>query len=122
MSEKENIEEKSGYLDRVLELYQRAKKTTLSAPKDVTNWLANDIKGSGAWEYKLEEIDIHYPHEAEKKMNELGNDRWELVHTMPGDVHTFLFKRPKESFLDYIPAQELVGLLPLSINRLKKKD
>jgi hypothetical protein len=44
------------------------------------------------WEYRTEYGDYD-----EAKLNEWGNDGWELVTVIPGEPgkHTYFFKRPK---------------------------
>jgi hypothetical protein len=45
------------------------------------------------WEYKIEHGDF-----GQEKLNEWGNEGWELVTVIPGepDQYTHFFKRPKQ--------------------------
>jgi hypothetical protein len=118
-SEKKN---KEGYLDKILDFYSRAKRSGQNLGGDVSSWLLRDVAQTGNWEYQVEDFSNRSRDSIVELLNEMGNKRWELADVISEeDEKLAIFKRPKESFLDYVPASELITLLPLAMNRKKKK-
>ena len=89
------------------DMYESLKEKGLTQSESAKEWLAEDFKSMGAWEYKVEMILVA---EAEKKLNELGDQRWECFQVKD---NTYFFKRQKQSFLKAIPLRDLMQLIPL---------
>ena len=93
--------------------YDKIMESGGKVTQDAWNWVNEDWKKRGAWEYKVlvwnekEEISL------EDKLNELGQQRWECfwVGDDKGTLRMF-FKRPKYSFLRSMPANDLLRFIP----------
>ncbi len=106
-------EEKSGALQRVKELYDRkkisrrinelyeqAKRSGEKVPATVSEWVKEDLKKIGTWEYKTVVLESRDTAGAEQRLNELGQERWECFWMERGDVGVTCFlKRPGRSVL-----------------------
>ena len=99
--------------EQVLEMYERAKEMGEQVPQDVYEWVRQDIGKIGDWEYLVDEIPIANPAAAEKRLNELGADRWECiwVHSSGGKT-SIILKRPSRSYLKQLPLSQLMRLFP----------
>ena len=96
------------------EMYNSLKEQGLTKADNTQQWLANDWKLAGAWEYHVETLVSDADIAAQ--LNELGKERWECFHVVPpaaGQVTTFYFKRPAQSYLNNLPMKDLMHLLPL---------
>ncbi len=81
----------------------------LDAPVE---WAADDLENIGDWEYRVVEVDRLSAEELEAALNELGNERWEVIwidDTLSG--RTIILKRPSISLLSKLPLSALGRLL-----------
>ena len=103
-----------GMWDQILLLYEGAKESTADIPEDVTEWIEQDFHKIGDWEYRLLELPSAEATALEKKLNELGQERWECFWVGPaGNGATrFFFKRPSRSYLTNLPLMDLLKLVP----------
>ena len=66
----------------------------------------------GDWEYKVVPFGEVAATELEKKLNQLGSDRWQCFWVEAnGKSKVFYFKRTKLSYINKIPAADLLRLL-----------
>jgi hypothetical protein len=99
--------------DQVLTFYESAKEQGEQVPKDVYEWVRNDLGSVGDWEYKLFELQSADTATIEKKLNELGTDRWECLWVQPVGVKTrFYMKRPSRTYLKNLPLSQLLKMIP----------
>lgn len=96
----------------VKSLYEKAKSTGEQVPRDVYQWIRDDLKHLGDWEYLVVEVDAGDASALETRLNELGQERWELCWAMPGDEVRYVMKRRSRTYLNHIPMSDLLGLLP----------
>lgn len=84
------------------------KKLTLQT-KD---WLKQDVEKMGDWEYKVVTFAGKNHEELEKNLNQLGNERWQCfwVEGSPKEK-VFYFKRTKMSYINKIPAADLIRII-----------
>ena len=129
----ENTEEKS-YSERLKEaasekikqskdLYDKGVKAasakyaeTFEEGKDLSGkskeWLLKDIENIGDWEYKVESYSPEESKEIEKKLNELGKERWQCFWVESDKKEkVFYFKRTKMSYLSKIPTGALLRIM-----------
>lgn len=96
------------------QVYNRAVKAGDTSAKSAQNWISDDIRKIGTWEYKLLEINDD-PAAIEAALNNLGQKRWNCFAVMPRPNATIVyhFKRPHHSYLQQLPAKELLRLAPM---------
>lgn len=103
----------TGIWKEILRLYEKAKETGEQVPKDVYEWLTQEVQGLGDWEYRVVEMKEASPAELEARLNELGTERWECIWIETvGRKTRYTFKRPVKGYLGQIPLSELIKLLP----------
>ena len=93
--------------------FHSLKEQGLTTATDTSQWLRDDWKSMGGWEYKVVALDGGA--ETEAKMNELGEQHWECFFVQPGggtSGATFYFKKPSKSFLKDLPMRDAMLLLP----------
>jgi hypothetical protein len=72
-----------------------------------------DIENLGDWEYRIVEIPDGPAEEQEQRLNELGNERWEVYWVQPAaDNVRFYLKRPSISYLSRVPLSTLMRIIP----------
>ena len=103
----------TGIWDRVLTLYEAAKEAGEQVPKDVYAWVKQDFGKIGDWEYLVTDLSLSDTDAVQRRLNELGSERWECIwiHTS-GKKTSFIFKRPAKSYLRNIPLPQLMNLIP----------
>ena len=76
--------------------------------EDPVEWAADDIENIGDWDYKVENLAYSSPEDLESKLNEFGNDRWEVIwlERTPNGFLAIL-KKPSISYLSKIPLSQL---------------
>ena len=106
-------EEAQSLTERALEeLQQRYDDLTESDLDAPVEWAQEDIENIGDWEYKIIEIDKMPAEELEAMLNELGNDRWEVIWIDPSLTGmTIYLKKPSISLISKIPLSQLGRLL-----------
>ncbi len=97
----------------VTQMYTTAKDQGLTSAGNVKDWVANDLKSQGDWQYRIVSMDSTDPPAIQTRLNELGLDRWECFHVADQNGNWTLFlKRPKRSYLSRIPLRDLTNFLP----------
>ena len=91
-------------------MYEKAKKSGETSASSAKEWVTSDLAKSGTWQYKVVVIESDNLEEIQRKLNELGSERWECYSIVGQRYH---FKRPQHSTLRQLPAKELLRLLPL---------
>ena len=75
--------------------------------KEIDNpvqWAADDLENIGDWEYKVEEFSSSDPEELEAVLNDLGDERWEVIWIEKNaDGYVVFLKKPSVSYLNKIP-------------------
>jgi hypothetical protein len=124
-SEKKRKQEDKSFLDRGKKLFdekvESGKKLydeKLGSGKEITNqtknWVKGDIENIGDWEYKIVAFADKKPTELEKELNQLGNERWQCFWVeATGKDKVFYFKRTKMSYIQKIPAGDLLRIIGL---------
>ena len=106
-------EEDDGIWTEVVRLYERAKETGAQVPKDVYEWLKEDLESIGVWEYRVTEIDSPDTGTLEASLDEMGLERWECIFVQPvGSRTRLIMKRPKKTFLRHLPVSDILKLIP----------
>ena len=107
----ENSQEPS-FWDKIKKKFEDAKSDDKELSKKTKEWIKEDIKKIGDWEYKVVNIKYKSIDELENKLNELGNERWECFWVEEREeVVVFIFIRPKRSYLQKIPKGDLLKML-----------
>ncbi len=95
------------------ELQAKYDELTAERLDDPVQWASDDLENIGDWEYRVVELpSAASAAELETALNELGNDRWELVwieETSSGSQA--ILKRPAVSLLSKIPLSQLGRLI-----------
>ena len=122
-AEEEKKEEDKSYLDRLKKIYdekvesgKKLYEKNLGSGKDISaqtkEWLMKDLENMGDWEYKIAAFGNKVPEEMEKELNQLGNERWQCFWVdNAGKQKVFYFKRTKMSFIQKIPAADLLRII-----------
>lgn len=75
---------------------------------DPVKWAAEDLENIGDWEYKVETLPLDSPKEFEAALNDLGDERWEVIWMEKQAVgYTVFLKKPAVSYLNKIPLSSL---------------
>mgnify|MGYP003972806361 FL=1 len=122
-AEKEKKEEEKSYLDRLKKAYdekvesgKKLYEKNFGDGKELTEqtkqWVKEDIENMGDWEYKIVAFGGKASTEMEKELNQLGNERWQCFWVEPsGKDKVFYFKRTKKSYIQKIPAGDLLRII-----------
>lgn len=112
--------EESSTADRALEELQRRYEGLQQQFEELTSdsldapveWAQEDLENIGDWEYKVVEVGRQSAEELEATLNELGNDRWQVIW-IEGNLSgkTIILKRPAVSVLSKLPLSALGRLL-----------
>ena len=99
----------------VNDTYKSLKDQGLTHAGSATQWLTDDIRAIGSWEYKVISLNANDSVEAiEAKLNEHGGKKWECFHVVEGaESMKLMFKRAKRSYLKNGPLKDLMKLVPL---------
>lgn len=103
------------YLKTIKVLYEKAKQSGEQVPDDITQWVTEDVKQIGSWQYFILELPTAENSEIEKRLNELGSKRWEcywLENTASGKK--FYMKKSGRSYLQRV--SKAIKLLPIGGN------
>ena len=116
-TEQAEKESSPGVWEEIQRLYEKAKKAGEKVPEDIMEWLRQDLKRIGTWEYRVVTLRSATAKGLEEKLNQLGSDRWESFAVLHDGrkVHLF-FKRPVKSYLKAIPVTDLWKLIPHADN------
>ena len=103
----------TGVWDEVERLYESAKETGERVPKDIYDWIREDIENLGDWEYRVVELENSDAKSLEGQLNELGQERWECIWVQTsGKTTRFFLKRPVRSYMKTLPLSQLLKLIP----------
>ena len=123
MAEDEPKAEDKSYSEKLREVYEKGLKgakekyaETVGDGKELTGkskeWLLKDIENIGDWEYKVESYGPEQAKEIEKKLNELGKERWQCFWVESSKKEkVFYFKRTKLSYLSKIPTGAILRIM-----------
>ena len=88
-------------LKELKRLYEEAKE---KAPDDPVEWAKEDLRRGGDWEYRVVALSAAEAETVEVKLNEYGQDRWEVFWVREEDeTVTVYMKRPAKSYLRSVP-------------------
>ena len=102
-------------MEEVQRLYEQAKAAGEKVPGSISEWVKEDLSRIGAWEYRIETLDTAKVDQLQARLNELGNERWDVFWVSPekkGTQARFYFKRPSRSYLRAIPVGDILKLVP----------
>lgn len=94
------------------ELQQKYDELVEDKLDDPVEWAAADIENFGDWDYRVENLAYSSPEELAAQLNELGNDRWEVIwlERKPGGFLAVL-KKPSVSYLSKIPLSQIGSIV-----------
>ena len=96
---------------QVVKIYQEARGSSEAATEDVLDWARNDLESIGDWEYKVVFLTNPNPLGLEKRLNELGTERWEVVWMdRQGANVTVTLKRTSRTWRNKLPLGQLLRL------------
>ena len=106
-------ETEPGVWTEVERLYESAKETGERVPKNIYDWVREDIENLGDWEYRVVELETSDSKSIEDELNELGQERWDCIWVQAsGKTTRFFLKRPVRSYLTTLPLSQLLKLIP----------
>ena len=123
MAEDNPKAEEKSYSEKLKEVYEKGLKgakekyaETVVDGKELTGkskeWVLKDIENIGDWEYKVESYDPDKTKDLEKKLNELGKERWECFWVESSKKEkVFYFKRTKMSYMSKIPTGAILRIM-----------
>lgn len=104
----------TGIWDEVRSVYDEARDAGETGAEDVYDWVEQDFRKIGDWEYRLVEVALDEPASLQDELNKLGADRWECFWVRPQADSLLLFlKRPAKTYLKHIPMSDLMKLIPV---------
>ena len=108
----EEEKDETSYWEIIKGKIEELKSENLEKSEKAKNWIEEDIKRIGDWEYKVIKMKSSNIEEIEKNLNELGTDRWECfwVEKRKKEM-VFYFKKPKISYLQKIPKGDLLKMI-----------
>lgn len=75
---------------------------------DPVEWAAEDIENIGDWDYKIENLAFASAEDLESRLNELGNEKWEVIWLeRTNDGFLAVLKKPSISYLSKIPLSQI---------------
>jgi len=99
------------YLEIIKALYEKAKQSGEQVPDDIVQWVTEDYKQIGTWQYAVLEFSAEEDADIEKKLNQLGSKRWECFWVEKAQAGTrFYLKKPGRSYLHR--AAKVIRLFP----------
>ena len=123
LAEEESKAEEKTYSEKLKEVYEKGLKgakdkyaETVGDGKELTGkskeWVLKDIENIGDWEYKVEAYGAEQAKDMEKKLNELGKERWQCFWVESSKKEkVFYFKRTKMSYLSKVPAGAILRIM-----------
>ncbi len=106
-------EPEPGMWSDVERLYESAKEAGERVPKNIYDWVREDIENLGDWEYRVVELESSDSKSIEDELNELGQERWDCIWVQAsGKTTRFFLKRPVRSYLTTLPLSKLLKLIP----------
>ena len=106
-------EETSDLWGEVQQLYEKAKEAGEQVPETTMDWIRQDLKRIGDWEYRIVSLSGS-SEQIEQELNKLGQERWDCFWVQPEDQRIrFFLKRPSRSYLSSMPVSSLMKLLPI---------
>ena len=108
----EKNSQEPSYWDTIKKKFEEAKSDDKELSDKAKEWIEEDIKKIGDWQYKVLRMKYEGTVKLEQTLNELGNERWECFWVEKEDETVILmFKRPVVSYLQKIPKGELFKML-----------
>lgn len=93
--------------------YNKVKSTGEKVPDNVIEWATEDIKKIGDWNYKVVYLSNENTENIEAKLNEYGENRWEVIWIESNDNgKTIYMKRAAKSYLKHLPLKEVLKVIP----------
>jgi len=89
----EKSSQEPSYWDIIKKKFEEAKSDDKELSDKAKEWIEEDIKKIGDWEYMVLSIKYEGTVKLEQKLNELGNERWECFWFKKKMKHLFLFLR-----------------------------
>ena len=123
LAEGDSKKEDASYLEKFKKLYDEQLKDAKKLYEDQLDagkkagakskeWILKDFEGIGDWEYKVVNLEGGDVAALEKLLNGFGSERWQCFWVEASDRgRIFFFKRPKRTYLNKIPAGELLRLI-----------
>ena len=123
LAEEESKAEEKTYSEKLKEVYEKGLKgakdkyaETVGDGKELTGkskeWVLKDIENIGDWEYKVEAYGAEQAKDMEKKLNELGKERWQCFWVESSNKEkVFYFKRTKMSYLSKVPTGAILRIM-----------
>lgn len=102
-------EDEKSYRKKIKEQYERAREAGEDVPKDVGEWIKQDLGNLRHWYYKVETIEEKDDLKLQKRLDELGLERWDCFEVVKVRKGFKVFcKRRRRSFLGMVPLRELL--------------
>jgi hypothetical protein len=108
----EEEKEETSYWETIKSKFEELKSDNLEKSEKARNWIEEDLKRIGDWEYKVVKMSSSSFEEIEEKLNRLGDDRWECFWVeKKGKETVFYFKKPRISYLQKLPKGDLLKII-----------
>ncbi len=91
-------------------MYGEAVKAGDTTARSATEWVSEDVGKIGTWQYRVVKVEVA---KVEAKLNEMGAQRWECFSVNWEGMPTLVFKRRHRSYLQQLPAKDLLKLIPM---------
>jgi len=108
------VEQVKKLIDEITVSGREATEKGRKATAEAKDWLKKDFSRIGDWEYKQLTVPMKEIATLEKRLNELGAERWDCfwIQKHEGQLH-LLFKRPAISYLHKASQIDFMKLLSI---------
>ncbi|WOO39637.1 hypothetical protein [Rubellicoccus peritrichatus] len=108
----ESEAEEVSYWEKAKKTLDEIKTGDRDITEDTKNWVIDDVKRIGDWQYRVIKVKASDPDAIEKELNALGEERWECFFVERVDEHLmFYFKKSKISYLHKVSQGSLGKLI-----------
>jgi hypothetical protein len=99
-------------LEVIKEYYEDSKETTAEMSKEAYEWLKQDISRIGGWDYEVLSLSNQSDEDLKNTLATLGAENWNLVSAVAdGGRIVFILKRPQKSYVNVLPAKDVLKLM-----------
>jgi hypothetical protein len=101
------------YWDGIRQQWEKTREGSEKTTGQLTQWVQEDLKKIGAWEYRIEVFPFAELKALETQLNLLGEQRWECFWVEKRDAeYVMMFKKSKRSWIKSIPTQDILHFIP----------
>lgn len=106
-------QKEEAWQDNLIKEAQKWLNSSKQAGERSADWLKEDVKRMGDFEYKIVRIPANDDQALTAQLNELGSQRWEVYWVQEqGDQIRFFLKRTARTYMKHVPVGDMLRLIP----------